>query len=208
MGSMLGGTAAGVRTFFARRDRVQWEPAVGDPAEAELARWPYRVLVLNRGAHFVPDGVFVAELDASLRAIRAKLPHLIIVWRATIPGSYQCEKYSVQPPLANLSIAYRERDAWPYDWEKYELQNALARSLFRKNHPHVLILDPVGPCMLRPGTRVAGYTADDPLDCLHWGMPGPPDMWNVALIEMLDLLLQQAKTVSAASLPLAERTQR
>ena len=191
--SALGGAARGVPVLFANRFDLQWA-AGGDAAEAELAPPSRLTLVLNRGAHFAPDDVFARELNATLRALRERLPDTLTVWRATVPGSFRCGSEhggGRAPTYASLAAALHNASAWPYDWDKMLGQNALARALIREHHPHVLVLDPAGPSMLRPGARFSAYEGTDD-DCLHWGMPGPPDLWNAALIELFALVEQYA----------------
>lgn len=192
--------------FFARNDRLAWKtedfswaPA-GELQDFWLENWAleltegrYNLLIMNRGAHFVPDEIFVAELNATMAALRAQKPHLLTVFRTTVPGSYACSDYTGKKPLTNLSMV-PPRSLWPYNWDKFEGQNVLARSLFREFYPHVLVLDPVETALLRPETRLGSYRGDNG-DCLHWGMPGPPDLWTVALVEALALLDITAETV-------------
>jgi hypothetical protein len=158
-----------------------WQEAWAD----EFLKSPSQLLVLNRGAHYVLDAVYVAELNETLAAVRAAKPNCIVVFRTTVPGTANCNSYMNHVPLADAS-SLPPRETWPYFWDKFEGQNALARALIQRHHPHVLVLDPVAPLLLRPDTHLGGE------DCLHYKMPGPIDMWDVALVETLELLLHDA----------------
>ena len=196
--SALGGAARGVPVVFANRPNARW--TAGDAAEGTLAAAGARyTLVLNRGAHFAPDDVFARELNHTLHALRELVPNTLTVWRATVPGSYRCgtdHGGGRAPTYASLADALHNVSAWPYDWDKMLGQNALARALIREHHPHVLVLDPAGPSLLRPGARFSAHESVDD-DCLHWAMPGPPDFWTVALIELLALVEQYTALLPA-----------
>ena len=191
---LLGGA---VPTYFARNDRLFWETEAHSWTEGggelqdfwleawseELSSGPYRTIVLNRGAHYVPDALFLAELNATMAMIPRRF---LTIYRTTIPGSLHCQRET--QPYANLSQV-PPATKWPYNWDKFAHQNKLARRLFQEHYPHVLVIDPVDALLLRPETRVSsGLSSPERQarkDCLHWCMPGPGDLMTVALIELL-----------------------
>jgi hypothetical protein len=195
---------------FVQDDRAQWstsafaqyeEGGFGFVQNAWSQFFPegggtFRVLVINRGAHFVPNATFVTELNETLYSLRTQRPDVLVIWRASVAGAAECDTFAGEPPLNNFSrLPPRER--WPYKWDEIQDQNALARALIREHYPQILIIDPVAPSMLRPSSRLSATPPRrDNEDCIHWAMPGPPDMWNVALIEALAILSTLAVNAS------------
>jgi hypothetical protein len=81
------GEAAGRLTDFWHEDWASF-----------LSSGSYRVLVLNRGAHWVEDALLLQELRETLTALRSSFPELLLIFRATPPGVLNCESYTA--PLA------------------------------------------------------------------------------------------------------------
>ena len=168
-------------------------------ARAESRALP-AVLVMNRGAHYENDEIVLAYLNSTLALIRSISPETIIVWRATIPGTHHCESYF--EPFASMDqLPPRETwptSGWPYNWGLFERQNSLVRKLIA-NFPGVYYLDVVSASILRreshPDSAGKGL-GKEKNDCLHYCLPGPPDLWTVALVELLALLVSE-KNVSA-----------
>jgi hypothetical protein len=149
----------------------------------------YAVLVINRGVHFATDDVFKDELRTTLSRLRAANPDVLLIWRATVHGNRDCSSYAVGGALPLQSLeSLPNKATLPYNWGEMERQNTIARDLILREHRHVLIIDPLNASLLRPEKRAGAYAGNNE-DCLHWGMPGPPDMWTVALVETLGLLL-------------------
>ena len=155
---------------------------------------------MNRGAHYENDEIVLAYLNSTLALIRSISPETIIVWRATIPGTHHCESYF--EPFASMDqLPPRETwptSGWPYNWGLFERQNSLVRKLIA-NFPGVYYLDVVSASILRreshPDSAGKGL-GKEKNDCLHYCLPGPPDLWTVALVELLALLVSE-KNVSA-----------
>lgn len=200
---ILGGAASDLRAYFAWTTGAAWEGADGDPAKTVLAVGPFRLVVVNRGAHFVPDAELIPAINESLHSLRAEFPNVLVVWRATVPGVVDCASHAGEPPLTGAAAAeealYLNERAWPYHWGEFRRQNDLVRDFLRRHHPHVLVLDAVAPTMLRPAARVGAHAGGDPDDCLHFAMPGPPDLWNVSLLELLALLLRASGEIALAA---------
>lgn len=136
------------------------------------------LLVVNRGAHYVEDDIVIAELNATLNAMRERYGDSVsIIFRSTSPGhtDYDSKRYS--PPLQHAS----EANLTSYTFAKYENQNRLVRALIHKHHEHVLYLDVYPSTIL----RADGHTTEDGL---HYCIPGPIDQWTVFLYNVLNVL--------------------
>lgn len=51
-----------------------------------LVQWDIHILLLNRGAHYEADGVFVRALRDMVALLHAQYPQLLIFYRNTPPG--------------------------------------------------------------------------------------------------------------------------
>ena len=71
-----------------------------------------------------------------------------------------------------------------------ERQTNLTLALLRSSHPRVLVINAVDASMLRAEMRgsSAGRTGGQDTDCLHFMLPGVPDLWTVALMAALGRL--------------------
>jgi hypothetical protein len=195
-GGIVGLLGGGAKAFFLRNDALNlstseptYSAGTGAPQSdvwtedwaSVLSSGSYRVLILNRGAHWVEDAVLLRELNATLSTLRSQHPELLLIFRATPAGHLDCSSFSQplqQPPAPGQKL--------PYHWGTFAQQNRLIEQLLSERFPGVLFLDIQPPTALRPEShRGAG-------DCLHYCMPGPPDLWTVALIELLALLEGQA----------------
>eukprot|EP00270_Netrium_digitus_P010537 TRINITY_DN3276_c0_g1_i2.p1 TRINITY_DN3276_c0_g1~~TRINITY_DN3276_c0_g1_i2.p1 ORF type:complete len:184 (-),score=34.21 TRINITY_DN3276_c0_g1_i2:276-827(-) len=52
-----------------------------------------KVLVLNRGAHFVPDKKYTKGLTAVMEEIHENHPNTLVIYRSTTPGHVNCTQY-------------------------------------------------------------------------------------------------------------------
>ncbi|CAI5515036.1 unnamed protein product [Closterium sp. Naga37s-1] len=125
-------------------------------------------IVLNRGAHYTEDEQLVSELNATLSAIRAVAPRVLLIYRNTPPGHAHCKHHS-------KPLRYRQDAAQlPHHWGDFGRQNELARRVDTATG-----LRPDGHVMLKDGRA----------DCLHYCLPGPADTWVRMLFNILvDLL--------------------
>ena len=163
-----------------------WAGKIHGGTEFNGTKYTYKVLILNRGLHAVQDAVFLDELNQTLFSLQMEQPNLLTIWRPTMTGSVNCEAATGKPPLKSISKHVNIGSGGPsgFHWEAMGPQNELARKLIQDRYPHVLILDATPALSLRPGSRAANYKPESK-DCLHWGMPGPLDLWTVALTELI-----------------------
>ena len=152
------------------------------------------ILVLNRGAHYVPDDVLLQDL----RTIT--IPHLDqwqqtcyrmgvtchLFWRTTVPGHVDCQTFS--QPVNDL--AYMERHVanltlytplqLTYNWHHFRRQNELALQELQRSTLQYQVLDAYHLNLLRPD----GHRIRDE-DCLHSCYPGKMDVYNTLLLHFL-----------------------
>ncbi|CAI5473254.1 unnamed protein product [Closterium sp. Yama58-4] len=164
---LLNGRSSGRGT----RDVEQGEDA---STERQVA-----AIVLNRGAHYTEDEQLVLELNATLSAIRAVAPNVLLIYRNTPPGHAHCKRRS-------KPFKYRQDAAQlPYHWGDFGRQNELARRVVERYGGVYWDLDT--STGLRPDGHV--MLKDGRVDCLHYCLPGPADTWVRMLFNMLmDLL--------------------
>ena len=139
-----------------------------------VADTSYRVLVLNRGAHWSPTRTVVAELSALLDAVAAARPDVLVIVRDTPAGHPGCPN----KPRAPLTAPPRNSKSWPYHWGEFASQNEAVAGVVRAR-PTVLLLEVA---------RVTAYRSDGHHgsgDCLHYCVPGPVDAWVEALYRAL-----------------------
>ena len=162
----------------------------------------YHILLINRGLHYTDDAVFSNEVATSLQLVRTLYPDLLILWRSTVPGHWNCSNITsdgastlsspwTQPLLAryastNGSLVYPER-RWSsaYGWDKIAPQNLIARRLVEDPAVRGIFLDVLGPTELRHDAHMTPMR-----DCLHYCQPGPLDTWVVLFYNVLRVVLR------------------
>ena len=144
-------------------------------------------VLLNRGLHYLPDGVVLPEYNATLAYIRSQLPRALLLVRTSPPGHFDCYQAMNTPPLLRPQVTTRTKRL-PYGWDELIPQNAKVDALVRRSYADLAaVLDVVPATLLRAdGHRVAFRNREHELnitafpyrvDCLHYCVPGPIDMW-------------------------------
>lgn len=101
---------------------LSWEDAI-NPHQIGL-------LILNRGAHYVEDSVFMQQFNSTMRYLHDNHPNVSIVWRNT-PHGINFKESFFAPPLTNPPpIPHR------YGWENFPRQNTMV-------YKYVLSIDPL-----------------------------------------------------------------
>lgn len=125
------------------------------------------VLILNRGAHYTPDGDLLNHLKQTLipqifhwqNDCEAKGKICNFVWRTTVPGHPDCGRYSkpsdsiedMEQIIANTSL---------FNWREFRGQNELVLDALQENVAFDM-MDSYSINILRPDVHVP------PGDCLH-----------------------------------------
>ena len=94
-------SGSGFRVGWIRNDRLsRIEHAKADsignfyewPWLKYLEQWDIQILLLNRGAHYEADGVFVRTLRDTFALLQAQYPQVLVFYRNTPPGSLFIKK--------------------------------------------------------------------------------------------------------------------
>lgn len=137
------------------------------------------LLVLNRGAHYKPDGTFVQGINDTLRYLTTQHPNISVIWRNTPHGDLNFDQHLFSKPLTTPPVLEYEDTRWHYG--KFKHQNALAETLIAKHYPRVLYLDVFTSAVLRQ---------DGLHDPLHPCVPGFMDSWLQFIYNVLLLLAE------------------
>ncbi|CAI5500015.1 unnamed protein product [Closterium sp. Naga37s-1] len=140
----------------------------------------YDILVMNRGAHYAGDDVFVPELRETILALRTHFPDALIVYRNTPPGHANCTQY--WEPISKRQAP----ETLPYNWGDFVRQNEMAREIVEAAGAVYLDVDTM--TALRADGHV-GKNRRYKVDCLHYCLPGPIDLWTKMLYNVLLELL-------------------
>ncbi|GJP54526.1 hypothetical protein CLOM_g13606 [Closterium sp. NIES-68] len=135
------------------------------------------VLLLNRGAHYEENGLFIPELNATLHEVREAAPNTLVIYRSTAVGHPNCTRAIVNP--------YNEppdASSFPYHWGDFHEQNVISKRLVREIGG--IFMDVERMTALRPDGHMR-----PPTDCLHYCLPGPLDTWVRMFYHMLIQLL-------------------
>jgi hypothetical protein len=156
----------------------EWAEAA---AEADL-------MVLNRGMHFVPDGLITQQLHATFstlhalrRAARTELVHVHeVVYRSTHASIPSC--HLLEDPLPR-PFPYLARDnvSAAYHWADFERQNQVAHSVAASHEVTFLHVHPA--TLTRPGGHMPPRRGAHG-DCAHYCLPGPIDEWVRSLLAL------------------------
>lgn len=137
------------------------------------------VIILNRGAHYVPTPRFVRELRSLLRFLRLHYPLKLIIFRNTPPGHVNCTTHD--RPLE----APQDPELLPplFHWKDFKGQNEVARGIMREFG--ILYMDVYNMTLLRAdGHR--GHNRYNAEDCLHYCNPGETNTCAL-LVETSDI---------------------
>jgi len=175
--------------FFLSHKNAFYNRTVSGVEEMEGAGWHQLLetdfdhvdlLIVNRGAHYVPDHVLLREINETLTFMTQQYGSRIsIIFRSTAPGHANYDETRYLAPLRNSSEAKLNK----YHWDKFEHQNRLVQRLIKRHFKNVLYLDVYPSSVLRHD----GHTEDDGL---HYCMPGPIDNWTILLYNVLSILEQ------------------
>lgn len=179
----------GTQLYFVRNDHLRTDTAeysFNEPEKVWLEPWvdalgtSSKLVVLNTGAHYMPDTELLLRLRETLTFLRTRRPDAIVVYRASVPGHPGCAAYT--GPVASPPPLPLPGGQW--HWGDLPRQNMLVSVLIRDEFPGVVFLDVEAATWLR-GDR----HAEPNRDCLHYCQPGVVDVWTVGLVWALRLLL-------------------
>lgn len=146
---------------------VPWIDVVG--------KWNIKVLVMNRGAHYEEDEKYLLGLWQTLHRLRELYPDLLVIFRNTAAGHYNCTEYNA--PLDKP----QESSLLPYNWDKFSQQNGMAKEIVEAIGG--VYMDVEKMTGLRPDGHFGWLTGK--YDCLHYCLPGPVDVWVQLLYNLM-----------------------
>ena len=127
------------------------------------------VLVLNRGAHYVPDDELLDHIVQNVFPIlwnwqqtcmmRNKTCHLI--WRTSVPGHPNCTQYlKPSTSLPEMENLVSNGVGLTYNWNQFSVQNELILNALKQSNLTYEVMDAYYLNILRPDMH-------DGNDCLH-----------------------------------------
>ena len=136
------------------------------------------IVILNRGAHYVDDGPFAAELRDTFVYLRKHHADALIIYRDTPIGHPEPYKYQQALPLSTpLDSSRYPLNMWQkYHYNSFDRQNLLARQIIAEAHPLAVYMSVAASTNLR---------RDSHCDELHYCIPGPIDHWVAKLLDTL-----------------------
>lgn len=160
------------------------KPIYADFRRAALA---HSVIILNKGAHFVANELFIRQLNETLDWMNKFAKNATVFFRTTPAGHPGCFTDSIpgvpNEELSSSAGAYKLFGA--YNWHLFAPQMALTRQFLLSHFPQIGIIDVVPSTAVRRDSHLGQFRGV--VDCLHYCAPGPIDHWNEALLNALVL---------------------
>ena len=111
-------------------------------------------ILANRGAHYAPDGVYVAGIQDAVLGLRSLAPTALVLWRNTPAGHPNCA-LAKGPSDEAVNVSQM-----PYHWGDFPRQNDLMKRAV--NGAGLPCIDLAAPTIRRPDHHLASN------DCLHY----------------------------------------
>lgn len=144
----------------------------------------HSVIVLNRGLHFQPNGLFAVELNRTLRFLAAEFPNHVLIYRTTTPGHVNCSAYRAPLRAPKAGVQFDSLYNWSnaYNWNEMPFQNEIAKEIVL--HPQVAghVMDVYAMTRWRPDNHIKVQ------DCVHYCSPGPVELWMIYFYNLLRVL--------------------
>ena len=167
------------------------------------------VLILNRGAHYVPDDQLKQEMKSLIKVIQKWLQkceseykiECHFFWRTTVPGHIGCNttERAMTTPAYDLhdiektwikNKSLYDDISLEYHWYDFKHQNEIVLDLLKESgllaKLNVQVIDAYDINTLRPDEHRASTG-----DCLHSCFPGKMDVYNRLLLHYLTMQRSQ-----------------
>ena len=201
------------RFHFRRADFLDPSPELGDPEgvfhQTANFRWiqfinNQSVLFVNRGLHWVDTPDVLAELSATIAAVRARAPGALIVFRPS-PEGHGSDKRPTKP----LTLAeYTKFTGYKpsYHWGDLPKQGVAIHQMLHDLDAGVIFLDIDLLTKLRHDQHLWWvFDGEEHRDGVHYCQPGPTDTWIQLLMNALDAVREMVgDAVWFGSAPLAK----
>jgi len=165
------------------------------------------VLILNRGAHYVPDKKFLPQVKATVEYLKKWQRNCtrdettcIVVLRTTVPGHPHCANFTVpsnsteemEANVADMSF-YKggTRTSVPargFHWWDFQHQNELMIQAFSESGLAYEVMDAYDINILRPDKHRGS-------DCLHSCYPGKMEVYNQLTLHILKRVVLMSKSL-------------
>jgi len=183
-----------LKLIYRRSDQLEYVPHV-------IREEKPQILVLNKGSHPVNDDIYEGEWKQTLSTLEeyernlteSGLPSMFL-FRTTVPGHPQCEKYStpvnnithMEAIIANKSSYQANKQANKYRWWQFKAQNEIMEHLLAKSTlQNYHIIDAYDINILRPDHH-------RPPDCLHNCYPGKTEVYHQLKLHFLKMSAQSS----------------
>jgi hypothetical protein len=137
------------------------------------------VVVLNVGAHFMTMDGFMKDLQAlhplveQIRTQSENVKNVTLLWKTMNPPHVNCSAESGGPLNTNWPYKEDHGNGDHYNWYILAEQDVIAKRLARSLGMKVVDMSPL-------------YKRQDAhSDCLHFCLPGPTDLFQILLLNMM-----------------------
>lgn len=183
---VLGGAGKGFKVGFVRNDRISAISHVNNDTWKNFLEWPWlhllkdwniKLLLINKGAHYEADEIYVKSLRQTFSVLQALHPDLLVIFRNTPPGHINCSTY--HGPISQRQEIKLDGDNWKWHWHEFLRQNGIAKKIVED--AGYVYMDVDAMLSKRPDGHI------NQKDCLHYCLPGPMDsvielFYNVLLL--------------------------
>jgi hypothetical protein len=141
------------------------------------------LILINSGAHIMPDAQLYTRARAALTVALQAHPHATVMWRNTPVGHANCS-------LHKEPLAVPQPDPLPFTWSLFKQQNAGMMALLARDLPQVVYVDVASSGNLRADMHTSALARQPSnSDCLHYngGRAGPMDHWWRTVYNLLRL---------------------
>ena len=142
------------------------------------------VIVGTTGAHVIfPEGRHLNHTYMLAREL--KRTNALLLWRNAYPGHEGCCRADLSPSTEPLAAPYTPRKHNSFHWDDIGPHDDAVFDIFESVMPRrVHYVDDARLLNVRQDRHICG-TKDKTGDCLHYFLPGPPDVSNLVLRHVL-----------------------
>lgn len=142
-----------------------------------LKEWNIKLLLMNRGAYYEADDIYVKSLHQTFFVLHAPHPDLFVIFRNTAPGHVNCTSY--HGPISERQEIKVDGEHLKWHWHEFFRQNSLAKKIVEDSG--YIYIDVDAMLSKRPDGHI------NKKDCLYYCLPGPLDLvvelfYNVLLL--------------------------